>query len=474
MAQRSYPSPTIDFFRGQLDALEASLVSSLHAQFEMVRKLLRKEEKSCAAATAAAAASAETQHVYLDDVSCLERAEGTGKKFLKKVREDLHPFFSRRFEIDLGFLLEQGIGEAVHALRAVDAETLRKAQSEFLKGATDGESFRLLLKVGADVNGLVEGQTALIRAIVAANMAAVEMLVDDGADLEGKVGELPEGFVDVGLVPGDTPLIVACRLRQWVIVKYLIAKGADVEVCDGGGLKVLAIACEAVERELDTAGEDPQGGGWTLQYNPQTVDPEVRSTVGECLKELVKKTSDIASMKIRPPLRYAEDTLVHFFAWHGFEDLVLLSLSRGVDIDSLDASGFTAFHTSAVRGQPALVKLLIANGADISKRNHYTNYSVLMIMMSVSAMYPFTKGADFMSSVLKVLEILVGHGADVNARAEGRTVLFEAVRWGVPEVVKFLIDRGADLQAQNTLGETPHAVAVKFKSPPEIFELLRP
>uniref|UniRef100_A0A0G4FTV4 Uncharacterized protein n=1 Tax=Chromera velia CCMP2878 TaxID=1169474 RepID=A0A0G4FTV4_9ALVE len=483
MAENSpSPAPTTDSFLSRLDALEASLVSSLHAQFEMVRKSLKAGEKK-EYSNAAAAAAVEVQHVHPNDMSCLERLEETGKKFLRKIREDLHPFFSRRFEIDLGFLLEQGIGEAVRAFRAVEAEILREALSEFLSGASNGETLRLYLKVGADVNGLVECKTALIRAVIAANMAAVEMLVEDGADLEGKVGVLPEGGIQLTqsvqgggtLFTGDTALIVACRLRRWVIVKYLVAKGANVEACDWEDKQVLEIACEAAEGELDAAPPD-MSGGWRLSYDPQNGNTEVRSAVSDALKELVMGTSDVADIRISVRPHSFGDTLVHFFSWHEFEGLVLLCLSKGVQIDYPDSAGYTPLHNAAARAKPASVEFLIANGADFNRREEVSNGTALTLLLSITMFDPLTKEPSFISSVLKVLEILLDRGVDVNARGgQGNTALHEAARWGVAEVVRFLIDRGADLQAPNTVGETPLAMAsnADHEVSPEVVELLR-
>jgi len=42
------------------------------------------------------------------------------------------------------------------------------------------------------------------------------------------------------------------------------------------------------------------------------------------------------------------------------------------------------------------------------------------------------------------------------------------------EVVQLLVDRGADLQVRDRMGETPHDIAVEYSRSPETLALLVP
>lgn len=56
---------------------------------------------------------------------------------------------------------------------------------------------------------------------------------------------------------------------------------------------------------------------------------------------------------------------------------------------------------------------------------------------------------------VEVSRALLDHGANVNAREQGHSIPFNLLaRTGHLGVVKWLLERGADMQAMNELGET--------------------
>uniref|UniRef100_A0A0G4F8G8 Uncharacterized protein n=1 Tax=Chromera velia CCMP2878 TaxID=1169474 RepID=A0A0G4F8G8_9ALVE len=135
---------------------------------------------------------------------------------------------SRHVRIDVGHLYELGMGGVIHEFRPLSAETFKLSMSNLFKDTSQGDDFRLCLKVGADVNELAEGQTAMIRAMCANNMEAFEMILSDHPDLEVKAGKVPKGTSVRDVRKGDMVVIVACCLRRWEMVWSLIAKGANV------------------------------------------------------------------------------------------------------------------------------------------------------------------------------------------------------------------------------------------------------
>mmetsp|Transcript_15982 Transcript_15982/g.32419 ORF Transcript_15982/g.32419 Transcript_15982/m.32419 type:complete len:374 (-) Transcript_15982:177-1298(-) len=366
------------------------------------------------------------------------------------------------------------IGGLIREFRAVSPEMCQKALSDFLNGTTNGDDLRLYVKAGADVNGLFEGQTALIRAICADNVEAFEMILSDGPNLEVKAGEVPAGTV--GVLVGDTAVIVACRLRQWGMVRSLVAKGANLDAVGRDGKKALQVACEAADGQLDPVLDFDTQSVFRLHYDPQKGDPEVRSAVSEVLKDLLIKTSDVADLKISARNGFDKESLVHFFSWHEFEELLLLSLSRGVDIDAVDECGWTALMCIAVRARPQYVQILLDNGAEANKRNDENNTTLCLAVPSgTRAASPHTREESFISSLRTVLETLVDRGADVNVRGcWGRTTLYKAVEWGIAEVVGLLVEKGADLRVRNADGETPRDAAIRLNWSAEMVALLVP
>ena len=73
----------------------------------------------------------------------------------------------------------------------------------------------------------------------------------------------------------------------------------------------------------------------------------------------------------------------------------------------------------------------------------------------------------------EIVRLLVNTGADVNAAAGfgGNTVLHEAVAQGSAEIVQILVDAGADIEAEGFMGQTPLGLAAE-EGATEIMQIL--
>uniref|UniRef100_A0A0G4HY29 Uncharacterized protein n=1 Tax=Chromera velia CCMP2878 TaxID=1169474 RepID=A0A0G4HY29_9ALVE len=443
-----------------LKTAQASIISELEAcfryQVELVEKTLRAEgpgENS---------AAASVPQVRIEDIAVLDRLENASKDFSKTIKEQLGEVVYRHFQIDAGFLYQLGIGETIRAFVPVSAKICQRALSDFLSGANNGDDFRICLKAGADVNGLFEGQTALIRAVCGDNREAVEMILANGGDLEVKAGnDIVVSGDDEELVAGDTALMAACQTSRWGMIEFLVAEGANVNEAAADGKKALQIACEVADEVLD-----------------QNRDPAVRSSISRALKALLEKTSAVANLKIYPQEDWPE-SLVHFFPFHEFEELLRLSLSRGVDVNELDGNGSTALMIAVDKARPEYVQILVDNGANVNERYEGKALVHLAIPQGARLSNPRMQEQNFISSVQAVLEILINAGADVNAKTDEwgsrrtrQTALHLAVEWGVTDVVRFLVERGADLQIWDHYGRNPYVLAWRFKRNLDILRLL--
>uniref|UniRef100_A0A0G4HT33 Uncharacterized protein n=1 Tax=Chromera velia CCMP2878 TaxID=1169474 RepID=A0A0G4HT33_9ALVE len=471
MEETAFPAPpTVEAYLERLKALRDSVLAHFDRQIELVENALHGhgERESTAAA---AAAAAHVRRVCYKDVSVLTALEVTNREFSKSVRGQLGEVISRHAKIDVGLLFELGIGGRIlREFRPVSPETTQDALSNFVSGASNGDDFRLCLKAGADVNGLFEGQTALIRAVCANHMEAFQMILEDVADLKAKAGEVPEGLDVEGVVAGDTVVIVACRLRRWGMVRSLIVEGANVDAVGADGKKALQVACEAAENELDPELHNTPWREYKLHYDPQNGDPAVRSAVSEVLKDLLTKTSDLAKLKISARSAFHKESLVSFLSWHEFEELLLFSLSRGVDINATDEFNCTPLMNVVLRSRPHYVQTLIDNGA-LPSVNHQDQLHESALSYAVTRVTETRQGGIWPAwpAAWTVLEILVDGGADLNIQgAGGETVLHQAVRWGQMEVVQFLVERGADLHVEDVDGETPYDFAVGLRRPPQM------
>jgi ankyrin repeat protein len=157
-------------------------------------------------------------------------------------------------------------------------------------------------------------------------------------------------------------------------------------------------------------------------------------------------------------------------------------------VNDKDKNGDTPLHQAALHGQFAAAQALIAAGADVNAKNNYppfvpddigkefstNNHQDPVILLHSQASNTTnalnTQGvtsnqlkngytpldlAEFASAHSKLVQLLVEHGADVNARAaSGATPLFWAVMRDQKDDVKFLLDHGANPNIPDTYGDT--------------------
>jgi ankyrin repeat protein len=127
--------------------------------------------------------------------------------------------------------------------------------------------------------------------------------------------------------------------------------------------------------------------------------------------------------------------------------------------------GATPFMRAAKSGDLELMKLLLAAGADpkATMPNHAT---ALMLSAGLGwrdgspAAPSYDQGTP--EEAIQAITLLLEVGVDLNAATDnGDTALHAAVTGrGAPDIVRFLITRDADLQAQNKRGQTPLAAAM--------------
>ncbi len=127
-----------------------------------------------------------------------------------------------------------------------------------------------------------------------------------------------------------------------------------------------------------------------------------------------------------------------FGAWEGKLALMRLFLSRGADINQLNANGESAIALAAWRGNLEAVQWLLERGARInapSKKWSALHYAVFA---------GHTEVADF----------LIEQGADINAQStNGSSVLMMAVYEGHKDLARKLIEKGADRSPKNDWGD---------------------
>lgn len=180
---------------------------------------------------------------------------------------------------------------------------------------------------------------------------------------------------------------------------------------------------------------------------------------------------------------------------HGWnEENAVLLLKYGVDQTGEDQNGNTALHLAATQGWIEVAQILVKQGLDMNQRNHQgrtplfearseemvryliangaradlidqegrTLFSDRIFFSENKQFFEFLfdqgvvaegevllKAADLGS--VKVIEAMLDQGVDVDfADILGGTALLTAIRWGKQDVVKLLIERGADLNGKSS------------------------
>lgn len=155
-------------------------------------------------------------------------------------------------------------------------------------------------------------------------------------------------------------------------------------------------------------------------------------------------------------------------------------LKQGADVNTQNHAGFTPLHAAASAGHEAVVRVLLAKGAQINVADHIIGVTPLHGAASAGheavVRLLSEKGAT-LSGVAKVLgtplhgaarkgheavvRLLLMKGAPINALdQDGKTPLYEAANEGHEAVVRLLLEQGASIDAADEDGDTPLHSAV--------------
>ena len=277
----------------------------------------------------------------------------------------------------------------------------------------NSEIVRLLLAAGADPNAKGEwGRTALMYANTAAK---VKLLVVGGANLELKDEE------------GQTALMKAAETGNAAVVGALIENGANVNAIDKKGMNALLFALGSDDLAY---GEDAQ-------------------TLPERRIEVVRRLLLAKSLDVNAQNSDGETALMRAVRLDNAE-MVKSLLDHRADATRSDVFGDTAFILAYEKDNPELAKLLPAPPVK---------------PQSLNVRNAFLRAAIEKKDAARVKELLAA-GADPNHEygisydhaSIKRTVLILAAEMGQPEIVQFLLDKGANLNAKGLISGSEHGL----------------
>jgi ankyrin repeat protein len=374
--------------------------------------------------------------------------------------------------------------EAVRALLAEGADANARGAFgtpalHWLVRVGDRATVGMLLDAGADPNLLTpQGVAPLHLAIANRDVATLDLLLAAGADatVADHAGETPLMLTarvgDVGIASrllaagaladtrdaeyDQTALMIAARQGNVDVVRLLVAEGADVNA------KTRAAAVPAFRKPADNAGSKGVGivrGGWP-EHGMRSPVPGAKT-----------------------PLLYATR--------RGDLEITKLLVDAGADLELADADDVTPLlnailnaSIAAARGTPdghahlAVARFLIERGANVDATDWYgqTPLWAAVDVRNLDVNGPDRDNGIDRAAALELIEILLAHGADPNARTReypperrfltplgslswvdftGQTPFLRAALAGDVTVMRLLLAHGADPAITTFAGTTP-------------------
>lgn len=122
----------------------------------------------------------------------------------------------------------------------------------------------------------------------------------------------------------------------------------------------------------------------------------------------------------------------------GHVDLAKLLLERGANIEEVNDEGYTPLMEASREGHEEMAALLVSQGANINAQTEETQETALTLACC--------------GGFLEVADFLLRNTADLELGAS--TPLMEAAQEGHKDLVRFLLERNANVHAQTQTGDT--------------------
>ncbi len=374
---------------------------------------------------------------------------------------------------------ENGSAAMIERLLAAGADAnveLPEGETPVMTASRAGTAggVRALVAAGADVNAAERsrGQTALMWAVAQGHDDVAAILVRHGADVEARSRVRPrmmhaEGTngsqYDQGVVwnrGGFTPMLFAARHGRVAAAEILLDGGADIENPAPTGASPLALAAlsgqGAFAARLLDRGADPNGieGGYSALHaavlrGDRTLvrallahgaDPNLRLRAGTPVRRASQDWAFAPALVSATPYWLA--------AWFHDADVMRELADAGADPRLTTLERWRAvFERAGGVGPPhvagGFIPPLVAAARGPANRGRFFNSAL-------------RRPDEDERRVMAAVRTAVEHGADVNAAdLRGDTAMHAAAQRNFTTVVRFLAEHGAAIDPEDQAGRTP-------------------
>jgi ankyrin repeat protein len=302
--------------------------------------------------------------------------------------------------------------------------------------AGDIDGVQAAIANGADINAVVWGNNALIAASYQGNVEIVNILLQKGADVNAK------GRAD------RTALMVAVEKKHIDIVKLLVNKGAEVNDKDFNQMTPLMMASSADAFEIVEI-LFKHGADINIADNRKktALSWALRSNAPQAARFLFSSGATISEAE-------AGEIAIYMAEKRQWDIVKILIEKNIIKSNTKTRRGQTFMMLASEQGQIEIIEFLLENNADVSEK-------ALSLALE-------QKHCD-------VAKFLVEKSAEITGENKNDSkALIEASASGCIGIVKYLIDRGADVNrvyTDNRHEFTPLLISV-INSHADIVKLL--